>query len=160
MVRSTASRERGDKIPTHHDISLASDRKWHSPLALMFYCTSDCQPLTENQFTTKVCKSGFSVRLVRTSKVHSSQKQRLLPSDRTSLDIVSQLHTKFLAMNSGQAKFTKLEASVKDQKEDVSSALKQAKSAVAKADVATGKSDSAKASIEALTKRIQALEKK
>ena len=69
-------------------------------------------------------------------------------------------YTKFLAMNSGQAKYTKLEASVKDQKEDVSSALKQAKSAVAKADVATGKSDSAKASIEALTKRIQALEKK
>ena len=69
-------------------------------------------------------------------------------------------YVKFLATNSGHDKLDKLTVLVKDQKENVASALAKAKSAVAKADIATGKSDSAKASFKSLSKRVAALEKK
>ena len=68
--------------------------------------------------------------------------------------------SKILALNSGHEKIEKLEAAIKDQKEEVAAAVAKAKSAVAKADVATNKSDTAKSAMEALAKRVAALEKK
>ena len=67
-------------------------------------------------------------------------------------------YVKFLATNSGHDKVDKLEASVKEMKEDLASAVKSSKAAVTKADVGTGKSDSVKTALDALIKRVKALE--
>lgn len=67
-------------------------------------------------------------------------------------------YVKFLATNSGHDKVDKLEATVKDLKEEVASILNRSNAAVTKADVGTGRCDALKTGLEAVAKRVKTLE--